>query len=133
MAAGLLKSSGNTYDLTEAGRAVHSNENGGFCYAAGHEVTRVMDISSLPSSPFWGEAVEAVWLATVEISPKDLKPWILDTNLLKALPDLSRGFLKNAIETGAKATTFRANIVKLRGESKLRVRFNMAPGGLGSI
>jgi hypothetical protein len=105
----------STYDLTEKGRADYRKDRQGFCFASGHKTVNVKDVSSIPASRL-GNAVEAGWLATVEIAPKDLKPWISD------LPQAVSSSVRKKIEKSIAPRTVRVKIFKLRGDEKLTVK-----------
>lgn len=114
---GLLQKNGPlSYDLTEAGRSDYRADIQSFCFASGYQVTNVKDISRLRADQI-GVAVEAGWLAIVEIAPKDLKPWITNP-VLKQINYLTA----EHIDKATRQATYRTFIMKLKGEKNLTVQ-----------
>ena len=72
---GLLSKIGSRYALTPAGRAAYRPERKGFCYSAGYEIRKILDIAPVPGGQT-GEAADKAWAITLSIAQKPIADWV---------------------------------------------------------
>lgn len=108
---GLLAKDGETYVLTTAGRGAYRSERQGFCYSAGYEVRKVLDVATVPGDQA-GTPVDKAWVVTLSIAQKPIADWA-------RMPAIAaRALDKNALSTEPR--TYHVTLARFRGAEGLK-------------
>lgn len=82
---GLLSKAGeHSYELTDAGSAVHTDE-GQFCFAQGFEIGQITSTEPIPAGRL-APGVEGGWIVSFTIVPTNLEEWIFESAIAEAAP-----------------------------------------------
>lgn len=109
--AGLATRAGKLYALTPAGRAAYHPERNGFCYSAGYEIKKVLDVTQVPDGGN-GSVADEAWSATLSIAQKPIASWARNPAITRRAID------RRTLSTDPQ--TYHVILAHLRGEDGIK-------------
>jgi hypothetical protein len=121
--AGLVKTSGNTYVLTDLGQSTYDPDAPGFCYTHKYLISDITIVKTEPQSEL-PSALSGAWYVSFNVSPDDVAEWVKNEKLIKAASRAS-------IEDLTAAKNYTVRLAQKKGDDELIIadpRFSFRPG-----